>query len=51
MLKIVSQALPKVTWNVVFLPWVGSKLRTGDRKGKAALRSTTDQEPLVKVHV
>jgi hypothetical protein len=49
MLEIVSQALSEVIWNVVFLPQVGSKLRAGDRKSKAALGSTADQETLVRV--
>jgi hypothetical protein len=46
MLEILSQPLPEVTRNVMLLAEVGSELRAGDRKSKAALRSTADQEML-----
>jgi hypothetical protein len=51
MLEILSQPLPEVARNVMLLAEVGSELRAGDRKGKAALRSTADQEPLIWVRV
>jgi hypothetical protein len=51
MLQIVSQSLSKGIRNPMFLSKVSGDLRAGDRKGKATLWSTADQESLVSIRI